>query len=80
MLIIEVADSTVRDDRKYKVPRYARAGIPEVWLVNINKKVVEVYSAPVGGKYQSIMRVGRGQSLTIKMLPVITIEVDGFLR
>jgi Uma2 family endonuclease len=80
ILVVEVADSTVRTDRTRKVPRYAQAGIPEVWLVNLPKKVVEVYSEPVGGKYQSIMRVGRGQTLTVKILPHVTIAVDAFLR
>lgn len=80
LLVIEVSDSTVGNDRKYKVPRYARAGVPEVWIVNLPKKVVEVYSDPVGGKYQSIMRVGPGQTLTVKMLPHVTISVDAFLR
>ncbi|HEX9989073.1 MAG TPA: Uma2 family endonuclease [Chloroflexia bacterium] len=80
LLVIEVAESTIRADRNHKVPRYARAGIPEVWLVNIPKKVVEVYSDPAQGKYQSIMRVGRGQSLTVKMLPHVHIAVDAFLR
>jgi Uma2 family endonuclease len=80
LLVVEVAESTIRDDRNHKVPRYAQAGIPEVWLVNIPKKVVEVYSDPVEGKYQSIMRVGRGQTLTVKMLPHVNIAVGAFLR
>ncbi|HYP39787.1 MAG TPA: Uma2 family endonuclease [Chloroflexia bacterium] len=80
LLVVEVADSTVTSDRRDKVPMYARAGIPEVWLVNIPKKVVEVYSDPAGGKYQSTMRVGRGQNLTVKMLPHVNIAIDAFLR
>jgi Uma2 family endonuclease len=80
LLVVEVAESTIRADRNYKVPRYARAGIPEVWLVNIPKKVVEVYTDPAEGKYQSVMRVGHGQTLTVKMLPHVSIAVDAFLR
>src|SRR5437870_3088480 len=44
LLLIEVADSTVGADRRQKMPRYARAGIAEVWLVNIPKHAIEVYS------------------------------------
>jgi Uma2 family endonuclease len=78
-LIVEVADSSVRSDRNRKMPRYARAGIPEVWLVNIPRKVVEVYSDPVAGKYQNTERVGKGQTLTLKSFPDVTIAVDSFL-
>ena len=79
MLLIEVADTTVLSDRRQKVPRYARAGIQEVWLVNIPKSVVEVYSDPADGKYRSIRRVGRGNAITPQALPDVTIAVDDFL-
>lgn len=79
MLVIEVADSTVRTDRRDKVPRYARAGIPEMWLVNIPRKIVEVYSEPVEGKYRNVQRVGRGQTLSLTALPDVTIGVDEIL-
>ncbi len=35
LLLIEVADSSLRYDREVKIPRYARAGVPEVWLVDL---------------------------------------------
>jgi Uma2 family endonuclease len=43
LLLIEVADSSVRFDRTVKLPLYARAGIPEYWLVNLHGKQVEQY-------------------------------------
>ena len=79
LLLIEVVDTSIATDRRHKIPRYARAGINEVWLVNIPKKVVEVYSEPVGGKYGSIQRVGKGQTIGPKALPDIGIAVDDFL-
>ncbi len=79
LLIIEVADSTVSSDRRQKMPRYARAGIPEAWIVNIPKGVVEVYSNPVDGKYESMQRVGRSGSITVETLPDISLRVDDFL-
>src|SRR2546429_6719221 len=39
LLIIEVSDSTILSDRNVKMPLYARAGIPEAWLVNLPKKM-----------------------------------------
>lgn len=80
LLAIEVADSTIRSDRRYKVPLYARAGISEVWLVNIAKKLVEVYSDPFEGKYQSIRRVGLGEVLNLTALPGVSVAIDDILR
>jgi Uma2 family endonuclease len=79
LLLIEVADATVRFDRVEKIPRYARAGIVEVWLVNIPKGIVEVYSDPVDGKFRSIQRVGKDDSITLKALPDLTVSVADFL-
>ena len=79
LLLIDVADATVRSDRHDKIPRYARAGIIEVWLVNLPKGIVEVYSDPDGGKYRSVRRVGRGDSIAPIALPDITIAIGSFL-
>lgn len=51
-LIIEVADTSVLYDREIKLPIYARANIPEVWLVNLPENCIEIYSAPVSGGYE----------------------------
>jgi Uma2 family endonuclease len=79
LLLIEVADATVRSDRHDKIPRYARAGIVEVWLVNLPKGIVEVYSDPMGGKFRSIQRIGKEDSITLKALPDLTVSVADFL-
>ena len=47
-LIIEVSDTTLEHDRGIKKRVYARAGIPIYWIVNVRKKVVEMYSQPTG--------------------------------
>jgi Uma2 family endonuclease len=47
-LVVEVADSSLHRDRVEKGPIYARAGIPEYWIVNLPERMVEVYSQPVG--------------------------------
>jgi|APTNR8051073442_1049403.scaffolds.fasta_scaffold01067_13 Uma2 family endonuclease len=50
-LLIEVADSTLRYDQKVKLKLYAQAGIPEVWIVNLQARCVEVYRQPESGSY-----------------------------
>ena len=51
LLLIEVADTTLRTDRLVKGPLYAEAEIPEYWIVNLNEEQVEVYQQPVDGRY-----------------------------
>jgi Uma2 family endonuclease len=65
LLLVEVADSTLGTDRAIKVPLYAEAGIPEVWLVNLDKSLVEVYSRPEEGKYSNLSLVRRGETLAL---------------
>jgi Uma2 family endonuclease len=51
LLLIEVSDSSLRIDRKIKLPLYAEAGVPEYWIVDINAAVVEVYTEPTPTGY-----------------------------
>ena len=51
-VLMEVGDSSVMDDRRYKGELYAKAKIPEFWLINLVARKVEVYTKPRGGKYQ----------------------------
>jgi len=51
-LLIEVSDSTLDADREIKAPLYAKVGIPEYWIVNIEAQQIEVYYAPKLGNYQ----------------------------
>ena len=59
LLLIEVSDSSIRKDRKIKVPIYAEAGVPEYWIVDVNETIVEVHSRPQQGKYTSVVRIDR---------------------
>src|SRR5579871_3101296 len=51
LLLIEVSDTTLAYDRQEKLPRYAQAGIPEVWITNIDGEAIERYSEPQGNQY-----------------------------
>ncbi|MCY3543213.1 MAG: Uma2 family endonuclease [Chloroflexi bacterium] len=46
LLVIEVSDSTIAYDRNVKIPKYAQAGVPEVWQVNLQHDLVDSYSDP----------------------------------
>ncbi len=60
LLVIEVADSSLRYDRAEKMPRYGRSGIPEAWLVDVAAGAVTVYTAPGAGGYanEQVFRPG----------------------
>jgi len=74
-LLIEVADSTLRYDRTVKLPLYAQAGIPEVWIVNVEGKALEVYQQPVDGLYQQRQQLEELGEITPIALPEVTLEL-----
>ena len=53
LLVIEVADISADYDRRVKLPLYARHGIPEAWLVDLQQRVVEVHRDPQPDGYRS---------------------------
>lgn len=73
---IEVMDTSVETDRRVKVPLYAKAGIPETWLVDVNADRLEVYRTPAAEGYRDVRVLRRGESLTIEAFPDLTLTVD----
>lgn len=66
LLLIEVSDSTLRYDRDVKIPLYAKNGIPEVWLLDIPNRKLEIYREPTNGEYRQ-----RDCRQTGKIAPVL---------
>ncbi len=52
LLVVEVADSSLTHDMTRKRPRYAQAGIPEYWIVNLSDYCLDVYHNPAGDDYE----------------------------
>jgi Uma2 family endonuclease len=52
VLIVEISESSIEFDRKDKLTAYARAGIPEYWIVNLVDNVIERHWSPVGDGYE----------------------------
>jgi Uma2 family endonuclease len=75
LLVIEVADTSAAYDRGEKIPRYAAAGIPEVWLVDSEAELVECYSQPVQGRYRLMRTVGRGEEVVAQTLDTLHLDV-----
>jgi Uma2 family endonuclease len=80
LLIIEVADTTVRYDLDVKLPLYARAGIAEVWVVDLEVGVLRLFRDPGGGDYREKQELGRVGAMAIPHLPAATIDLSGLFE
>jgi Uma2 family endonuclease len=63
LLVVEVADTTLRYDLGTKLPLYARAGVPEVWVVDLEGGRVLVHRKPQGEAYGEVEALGPGEVL-----------------
>ena len=79
LLIIEVADTSLERDRDLKIPRYAAAGIPEAWLVDLVGDAISVCRQPGSDGYAEIVSVTRAETLRPLLLPGVAIAVDEIL-
>jgi Uma2 family endonuclease len=79
LLPIEVADSSLRLDRRVKIPLYARAGIVEAWLLDLTTEHVEVFRGPTGSRYREMVRLTRGARLAPLAFPDLALVVDDLL-
>jgi Uma2 family endonuclease len=78
-LAIEVADSSVDDDRAVKVPLYARAGIPETWLLNALDGALEVYREPGPEGYRRTFTLGPERQVACEAFPDVVLRVADLL-
>lgn len=80
VLVIEIADTSLRDDRVRKGRVYARAGIAEYWLANLQDQVLEVLRQPTRtGSYRQRLAFTPGQKVACLAVPDSPLEVSKFL-
>lgn len=79
LLAVEVSHTTVEFDRDVKAPLYARAAIPELWLVNLDDYYLDALSQPVGGEYRAARRLSRGDTIAPGLLPDARLDVGRML-
>jgi Uma2 family endonuclease len=85
-LVVEVADSSLALDREHKGSLYARARLPEYWIVNLVDRVLEVYresqpdaGAPYGWAYRVLLTLGPDEHVTPLAAPSARIHVADLL-
>jgi Uma2 family endonuclease len=81
LLVVEVADSTLVQDRLTKAGIYAAAGIPEYWIVSRRDDLVIVSAQPEPAerRYAGARLFPRGESITLAALPDVSVAVDDLL-
>lgn len=79
-LIIEVAESSLKRDRGLKQRIYARAGIPEYWIVNTVERSIEVYRDPSEESYGSRERVLHEGSVSPHRFSDVVVRVSDVMR
>ena len=79
LLLIEVFDTTLPYDRNVKLPLYARAGIGEVWIVDLPGGTIGRHTGPSGDGYRNLERARRTEKIRSIALPEVALAVDDVL-
>ena len=79
ILVAEVLETSAHYDRQAKLPLYAMAGIPEVWLIDLPAGGVECHRQPAGREFQQINCLGRGEPLSPLGFPSAVLYVEEIL-
>src|SRR2546421_10943186 len=79
LLVIEVADTSAEFDRQIKMPRYARAGVAELWLIDLERDVVVVYQDPTDDSYKHVQVFHRSDSIAVGALEEPAVPVESIL-
>jgi Uma2 family endonuclease len=77
LLLIEVAESSLADDRGEKAELYAEAGIADYWIVNLIDRTVEVRRSPTNGRYADIHSFNIGDSIHPLAAPDAHLNIAG---
>ena len=81
LLVVEVADSSVAQDRLTKAAIYARGGVPEYVLVNLRDDCIELRRSPdrAAGVFQNVRVLRRGERVQLVEFPDVEVTVDELL-
>ncbi len=79
LLIIEVAQSSTLYDRDKKKPIYARHGIPEYWIVDLNQNLIEIYRDARDGQYQQKEIRYKNETVSPEAFPEIELKVEDII-
>ncbi len=76
LLVVEVSETTLRYDRQTKMALYARHGIPELWIVDVGRKQLQIFRKPAGAAYGDVLSPERPGVMPIASLPGVTVDLS----
>jgi Uma2 family endonuclease len=79
LLVVEVMESSAGYDREVKLPLYARFGIPETWLIDAERELIEAYRELTPEGYRQAHTRRRGERLSPEAFPQFSLTVDEVL-
>ncbi len=79
VLLIEVAESSLTRDKQVKIPLYARAGIAEVWLLDLNRDTLTIYRQPGAGTYRQVLHPQKEDAISPVGLPEVSWTIRDLL-
>ena len=79
-LLIEVSDTSLAYDRGEKLSAYGRAGIREVWIINLPEQMIEVYREPNFTGYGNTTILRGGDKACPQVFPDVTVDVAELLK
>ncbi len=79
LLLIEVSDSSARYDREIKLPLYAAHGVSEVWIVDLDAKLIRCFRRPHGNEYLEATATAEAGPMAVQAMPGVSIDLGGVL-
>ena len=75
-LLVEISDTTLERDRKQKATVYAKAGIADYWILNVNTRQVHIFREIVTGIYQQETILNEDATLSLLAFPDLEVQID----
>ena len=75
-LLIEIADTTLETDRKRKATAYAKAGITDYWILDVNTRQVYVFREPGEANYRQETVFNEDDVLSMLAFPEIEVQIS----
>ncbi|MEE9320097.1 MAG: Uma2 family endonuclease [Granulosicoccus sp.] len=78
LLVVEVSDSSLRYDRKIKMPLYAKYGMPEAWLIDLQGSTLTVHRDPQPDSYGDVRVLTDLSNISLAALADVSIDLSAF--
>ena len=76
LLVAEIAKTSLEFDRTVKLPLYAEAGVAELWIVDVQRRIIEVHRQPIGSMYRELTTFRPGEPIALALAPEIVVALD----